>query len=115
MQPIERFVSKVDYLPPAPQILPTLLPLLGNPDSDSSRLVQLIQYDPALTAQILKATKSAALARTQTPVDLFAAVNLLGFREIYRRVAILMGFGLFKISQGGCAVVTEGLWRHSVS
>lgn len=115
MQALDRFLRKVEYLPPAPQILPKLLPLLSNPDSDSTRLVDAIRFDPSVTAQILKACNSAAFGSTQPTADLLEAINLLGFHEIYRRLAIVAGLGLLRVSKPAYGIMTEQLWRHSAT
>jgi putative nucleotidyltransferase with HDIG domain len=110
---IERFLATVDFLPPAPQILAKLLPLLGNPDVEAARIVELIRLDPALTAQILHASNAAALAPSQKTTDLLEAVTMLGFGEVYRRVAIVSGLSLLRVSKDTYGINTEGLWKHS--
>ena len=43
---LDDFINRVKHLPPAPRILPELLALLRQSDVDSSRVVQLVSFDP---------------------------------------------------------------------
>ena len=55
----EAVLSKVKNLPPSLQILPKLLRLLQSEVSDREDIIELINVDPALTAQVLKRSNSA--------------------------------------------------------
>src|SRR5690606_35193195 len=54
MRYIDDFIDKVRTLPPAPRVLPELLALLAEDDVDTSRVVTVISFDPALTANVLQ-------------------------------------------------------------
>jgi putative nucleotidyltransferase with HDIG domain len=111
---IDQFLATIGYLPPAPQVLPKLLPLLADPDTESERIVELIRFDASLTAQVLQASNSAVLAPSQRTTDLVEAVAVLGFREVYRLVAIVAGLSLLRVSTAGYGINAQELWRHSV-
>ena len=62
MQELDDYIAKIKTLPPAPRILPQLLPLLRKDDVDSHRVVELIAFDPAITASVLRLSNSACFA-----------------------------------------------------
>jgi len=112
---IDIFLSTIDYLPPAPQILLKLLPLLANPDTECNHIVELIRFDASLTAKILQTSNSAALAPSQRTSDLFAAVTSLGFREVYRLVAVVTGLSVLRVGRNTYGINGQYFWRHSAT
>ncbi len=78
MEELDTYINKVKTLPPAPRILPELLSLLGQDDTDSSRIVQLISFDPAITACVLRVCNSAYFAGALPADDLQEAIKGYG-------------------------------------
>ncbi|MEW6304182.1 MAG: HDOD domain-containing protein [Verrucomicrobiota bacterium] len=115
MNELDDYIQRVKYLPPAPRVLPQLLLLLGKPDIDSSRVVELITYDAALTANLLRFCNSAYFASATPVADLEEAVNRLGFQLVYRLVAGLSGARALAPQQKGYGMDEGQLWRHSVT
>ncbi|HEY1174270.1 MAG TPA: HDOD domain-containing protein [Verrucomicrobiae bacterium] len=115
MQELDDYIQKVKHLPPAPRVLPKLLTLLGQPNIDSGRIVELIQYDSALTASLLQVCNSAYLASSTPVADLEEAVNRLGFHLVFRLVAGLSGSRTLSPSQKGYGMDEGELWKHSVT
>ena len=91
MQELDDYINKVKTLPPAPRILPELLSLLRKDDVDSSRIVQLISFDPAITASVLRLCNSAYFAGSTPADDLQEAVTRLGFQQVFQLVAAVSG------------------------
>jgi putative nucleotidyltransferase with HDIG domain len=115
MDKADEFLNGIEQLPPAPQILPQLLQALGDEDTDLSLVVDMISFDPALTAEVLK-TCNSAFFRGSAPVDSIAeAVRRLGVQIVYRMVAAVTGARSFMSSHPGSAVNAGILWRHSVT
>ncbi|MBM3822549.1 MAG: HDOD domain-containing protein [Verrucomicrobia bacterium] len=115
MQELDEYINKVKTLPPAPKILPQLLLLLGDPDVDSSRIVELIAYDQALTANVLQLCNSAFFAQATPATDIQEAVTRLGFRQIYQMVAAVSGARALAPPQKGYGIEPGELWKHSVT
>ena len=61
LDPAKRYLDSVTSLPPAPILVAELLTLFRDPDRDVDKVVQLITYEPSLTAQILRTCNSASL------------------------------------------------------
>lgn len=115
MQELDEYINKVKNLPPAPRILPELLTLLRKENVDSSRVVQLISYDPAITASLLRLCNSALFAGSSPATDLDQAVQRLGFRQIYTLVAAISGARALSPAQKGYGINAGELWKHSVT
>jgi putative nucleotidyltransferase with HDIG domain len=112
---LDRFIDSVQALPPAPHILPELLALLGQHDVDTSRLVDLITFDQALTASVLRLCNSPGLAGDERVHDLPNAITRVGLREICRLVTCVIGEGMLGAPQRGYGLARGELWRHSAA
>lgn len=115
MQELDDYIDKVKNLPPAPKILPELLTLLRKEDIDTSRVVDLIAYDPGITAAVLRLCNSAYFAGGAPADDLHEAVARVGFRQVYLLVAAVSGAKLLGPEQKGYGIDTGELWKHSVT
>lgn len=115
MKDLDEYISKVKHLPPAPQVLPKLLTVLNQPDSDSSQVVDCISFDPSLTANVLQLCNSAFFRGVMPADDLNDAVTRLGFNEVYRVVAVVSGQRLLSPPKKGYGINTGELWKHSVA
>ena len=111
----EDYLSQATSLPPAPRVLPQLLVLLSQPNTDSGRLVDLISRDPHLTLSVLRLCNSAYLGNSMPAGDLQEAVTRLGFRQVYQMVATISGASLLAPAQPGYGIGPGELWRHSVT
>jgi HD-like signal output (HDOD) protein len=115
MQPIDKVLSRVEALPSSPQILPKLLTALNDPDSDISRITDLIAFDPGLTARVLQLCNSAAFAGANSITDISEAVNRVGLRSIYKLVAAASGRMALKPTRPVLGLEPELMWKHSVT
>ncbi len=111
----DQLINRVKMLPPAPRILSELLNLLRDEDVAVERIVQLITFDPALTAKVIRRCNSAAFAGTEPVHNLSEAVSRLGFNEIYRLVAAVVSESMLQAPQRGYGIATGELWHHSVT
>jgi len=84
---IEAILKDLKALPVAPQILPKLQSLLGNLNTDTSDLVDLIKLDSGLAAKVLKLSNSAYYARGREVAAIDEAIGLIGYQETFRVVA----------------------------
>jgi putative nucleotidyltransferase with HDIG domain len=115
VDPAKRYLDGVASLPPAPTLVTELLTLFREPDRDVDQVVQLIRYEPALTAQILRMCNSAYFASEQPPGDIFEAVSRLGFYQVYCLVVSIFGARTKAMEGADKGVNVEELWRHSVA
>jgi putative nucleotidyltransferase with HDIG domain len=115
MDAIDAIIEKVNFLRPFPQQVPQLLELLDRDDVDTDQVVDLIAYDPALTANVMRLSNSVIFGSAQPASDLQEAVFCLGFHEVYQLVVVLSSAGTLMPAQKGYGLETADLWRHSVA
>jgi putative nucleotidyltransferase with HDIG domain len=114
MQELDDYINKVKHLPPAPVVLPQLLPLLNQPDIDYSRVAEVITYDQSLTAAVIQTCNSAYFAGRSPVEDIQEAIQRLGFREVYQIVLAVSGARVLGPAQKGYGIAEGELWRHAV-
>ena len=84
MPTLDQLLDQLKILPTAPRILPRLLQLLNNSDAETADVVELVRYDPSLTARILFVCNSAYFRGAEPADDLHEAVARLGFTELFK-------------------------------
>ncbi|HAV63217.1 MAG TPA: hypothetical protein DCY13_12735 [Verrucomicrobiales bacterium] len=114
MQELDDYINKVKHLPPAPRVLPQLLPLLNQADVDCSKVVDVITYDQSLTAAVIQTCNSAYFAGRSPVDDIQEAITRLGFREVYQIVLAVSGSRVLGPEQKGYGIGEGELWKHSV-
>ena len=115
MEELDNYINQVKHLPPAPRILPLLLQILHEPDTDSSKVVELVSLDPGLTANVLQLCNSAYFASAMQVVDIHEAITRLGFQPVYQLVAAISGARALSPPQKGYGIDKSELWKHSVT
>src|SRR3954471_17597959 len=110
---VDALLDGIETLPASPYPLPELSKALTDPNADLNRVVEIISFDPALTAKLLQLCNSAAFSRGNPANDVAQAVNRLGLQTVYRALTALKGPQIFpKPRTGGIDPVD--LWTHSV-
>jgi len=111
---IDSYIARADHLPPAPAVQTQLLGLLGDPNADGAQITNILSYDPALTANILKVTNSSLFAGHEPVQDIHEAVMRLGYTQLYQMVAFVC-WAQSLTRHGACADSDTRLWKHSVT
>lgn len=115
MVDVNEYIQRAHHLVPAPPVLAQLLPLLNRSDADNSKVVELISYNPTLTAGVLKVCNSAFYSRG-TPIDnLQNAVTRLGSKQLTNIVVTVTSAATLSRPQKGYGVEAGQLWDHAVT
>jgi len=114
MLTLDSFIESIDYLPPMPRNVTSLINLLNKTDIDVDQVVELIQYDPALTAQVIRHCNSAFFGGAPAS-DLHEATARVGYSEIFQLVVALSTAGLMRPQQKGYGIEVGELWKHCIS
>lgn len=114
MNNIDQILERFGSLVPAPQILPSLLQALGEEDADINQVVDLISFDPALTAKLLSLCNSTYFGFPTQVGSVSEAVQQLGFQSVYRMVAATAAGRLLAPSHSTEGNHQDDLWKHSV-
>jgi putative nucleotidyltransferase with HDIG domain len=115
MKTVDDYIHATTTLPPAPRIVSELLGYLGQSDVHADRIVELVMVEPALTAKLIRRCNSAAAGLAEPVSNLAEAVTHLGFNEIYRMVAAIVGEDMLSLAQTGYGIAAGELWEHSAA
>jgi putative nucleotidyltransferase with HDIG domain len=105
--------SDLDFLPPSFEILPRLLLLLDDPETNSEAVADLIAVDAGLTADVLRLANMAYFAGSIRVETVQEAIIRLGLREIYRTVMRVVASPVLNSQQKGLERLQ--LWKHSLA
>ncbi|MBC2606916.1 HDOD domain-containing protein [Pelagicoccus albus] len=112
---VEELIKKADTLPPAPEVLPKLVKIMKDPDTDSRDIVQLISTDAAIMAGVLKLSNSGAYSPASPVTDLNDAVAMLGIKEVYRIVNLVSSGDFLEGALPSMEIGKGSLWAHSLA
>jgi putative nucleotidyltransferase with HDIG domain len=108
-------VKNTHALPAAPEILPKLIAMMRNSDTDAGDVVSLIATDPSIVSGVLKLANSSLYAPPNPVTDLGEAVSMLGKREIYRIVSAVTSNSFLNGELSSMDIQKGGLWIHSLA
>ena len=107
-------VAKVRSLPPVSQAALKLVSLLDRPDAGNEDIVDVLKHDSVLTAKLLRACNSPAMALEEPVSSVDQAVFILGHAQILQMVTSLAFGGAMAVELPGYAIQATELWRHSL-
>lgn len=112
---IDKIILKIQQLKPVPAVVHKVLEMVQNQDVDRDQIVELVSYEPAITANLLKACNSAFMGLSVKVDSVHQAVSMLGEQRI---VELVLTQNLSKNmmgSQKGYHLDKGELWRQSVA
>ncbi len=111
----EQIVSKVSSFPTLPAMAGKLLNLLNDPDVTGSEIGKVVQYDPALTANLMKAANSAYLGVATQVLSINEAIFRLGSKWIFQVAVSSLIYSNLRRPVSGYDLSGEDLWMHSIA
>lgn len=112
---LERIFEKLVNLPTFPKVIQKALALLNDPNSSIAKLAELLRYDPAITANILRFTNSAHFGLAQRITDLETALTFLGQQHISEILLASASLPYLNTPIAGYRMEPRDLWRHSIA
>lgn len=115
MKDISRIFKKIHMLNPVSPVVHKVLALADDPESSMSDFVDLVQLDPAITANLLKTCNSAFFGLPVKVDSIQQAVTMLGQQRV---VEMVLAQGLsenLKTAQEGYGIKEGELWNQSVA
>jgi putative nucleotidyltransferase with HDIG domain len=110
----EEIIGRLSSFPTIPVTVNRLLQVLNNQDAVPKEITDVIKYDPALTANVLKAANSAYLGFSKPVESLEDAAFRLGSKWIYQIAVSSLIYSNVKKPAPGYEQSAEDVWRHSV-
>lgn len=115
MKSVAEIIKKLDTLRPTSNIFNRIMECVNDPDGSLSELADIVVYDQALTANLIRICNSAYFGFPVTVNSVDQAVSLLGM-DLTVELAIIGCFGenLTK-AQKGYGLQKGELWKSSVA
>ncbi|MBW2054451.1 MAG: HDOD domain-containing protein, partial [Deltaproteobacteria bacterium] len=82
MNNIESIIKKIDGLKPIPQVASKVMSIAEDPESSMSDLSEVIIYDTAVTANLLKMVNSAYFGLPEKFDSVHQAIVYLGMSQV---------------------------------
>lgn len=111
----DKIIEKISSFPTLPTMASKLMGLLNDAEITASEIGRVIQYDPALTANLLKAANSAYLGQSRSVDSLSEAFFRLGTKWVYQMSVSSLIYSNLHRPVTGYELSGEALWRHSVA
>jgi putative nucleotidyltransferase with HDIG domain len=115
MSAIQELVRDIKNLKPIPPVVHQILEVVDRPDSSMAEVANIIQYDPAVTASVLRTCNSAYFGLKHPAESVQDAVTLLGIDQVVQIVLMKSGVKLLSGKQEGYGLHEGAMWKYSVS
>lgn len=116
MNRIEEILACVSQIPPFPKVAHRVLELLEDPNVNAQHLAEVIQYDQAITANIMKMCNAAYFGLPHKISSIRDAVVILGQNTLKELIMVGASAAFYEGKAGGGYKLEEGeLWKHSVA
>lgn len=116
MSRVEEIINIANHIPPFPKVAMQVLKMLENPKVQVKDLAEVIQFDSAITANLLKTCNASYFALPRKVSSLDDALVLIG-HDILKDIIITSSSARFyKGGAGEGYQLEQGeLWKHSVA
>lgn len=114
LEEVAEQLQKLYRLPPMPALALRILRLTSNPEATARELAELIEFDPSLTAQIMRYARSALFnyqGQIQSVQE--AVTRVLGFDRVAHVALGIASVRAFDVPRQGMLGMDE-FWRHSL-
>ncbi len=108
-------IKDIKNLTPIPAVINQIIEKVDDPTCSMEEIATIIQFDPALTANLIRTCNSAYFG-LKNPVDSVKdAVSILGMDQIVELVLIKAGATNLSKAQKGYGLEKGAMWKYSVS
>ena len=115
MSAIQELVKEIKNLKPVPAVVSQILEVVDQPDSSMARIADIIKYDPAITADVLRTCNAAFFGLKHPAESIKDAVTLLGIDQIVEIVLMKSGAAVLSGKQEGYGLHEGAMWKYAVS
>jgi putative nucleotidyltransferase with HDIG domain len=115
MNLVEAILQSVTQLPPFPAVIQRVLQLVEDPKTSARDVVEVIQYDQSVTANVLMVCNSAYFSLRRPVHSLEEALVRIGFNNLVEIILTRGTSFVFIQACQGYRLQNGELWRHSVA
>jgi len=115
MTVLQQIIKDIRNLTPIPAVVNQIVAMVDDPAVSMDDIARIIQYDPAMTANIIRTCNSAYFGLRNPVESVKDAVSILGIDQIVELVLLKIGAQNLNKSQKGYQLEKGAMWRYSVS
>ncbi|MDX9964161.1 HDOD domain-containing protein [Desulfobacter postgatei] len=115
MSNLQIVIKEIKNLKPIPAVVTSLLEIIDDPNASMKDITKIIQYDPAITADILRTANSAYFGLKRPAETIQEAAMMLGTNHVVDLVMLKLCSQAVKGTQKGYDLHEGALWKYSVS
>ncbi|MBI9089525.1 MAG: HDOD domain-containing protein [Desulfobacterium sp.] len=115
MTAIQELIKEIRQLTPMSPVVNQLMEVMDTPGCAMEDIAAIVQYDPAMTANILRTCNSAYFGLSNPIESVRDAVSLLGMDQILELVMMKAGTRTLEKPQKGYDLEQEAVWKSAVA
>lgn len=115
MSAIKELIREIDNLTPIPAVVNQIMAVYENPGSSMEDIAEIIQYDPMITANILRMCNSAFYGLPRRVESIQDAITMMGMDQVIDMVLMKSGAANLVREQAGYGHNEGELWKQSVA
>jgi len=115
MNRLDEIVRTMENIPPYPKVAQTVVVMLQDPNVSALELAKVIQFDQAITANVLRLCNSAFFGLTRKVSSLEEALMVMGHGTLRDIVMASSSARFFKTDIKGYDLGQGELWLHAVA
>lgn len=111
----QEMAKEIKNLTPIPAVTMSLLRVVDDPNKTMDDVTNIIQYDPAITADVIRSANSAYFGLKYPAETISDAATMLGTDRLVELVLLKVASKIIQGPLGGYGMHEGALWQHSVS
>nr|WP_319396621.1 HDOD domain-containing protein [uncultured Desulfobacter sp.] len=115
MTSLQELIKEIKNLKPIPAVVTSLLGIVDDPNASMKDITKIIQYDPAITADVLRTANSAYFGLKHPAETIQEAATMIGTDRLVDLVMLKISAQVTKGIQQGYDLHEGALWKYSVS
>ena len=115
MTSLQILIKEIKNLKPIPAVVNSLLGIVDDPNASMKDITKIIQYDPAITADVLRTANSAYFGLKHPAETIQEAATMIGTDRLVDMVMLKVSAQVTKGAQKGYDLHEGALWKYSVS
>lgn len=112
---LQDLVKEIKELKPIPAVASRLVEAVDSTDCSMTDIANIIQYDPVVTANVLRTCNSAYFGLKNPAESIKDAVNMLGTDQVVQLALLKSGTQALSGAQKGYKLKRGEMWRYSVA
>jgi putative nucleotidyltransferase with HDIG domain len=116
MSHLEKILDLIDHVPTFPKTAERIMVMLRDPNVTMKKLAEVIRFDQAITANVLKLCNAAYFGLPRKVASLDEALVVIGQETLKNLIVTSSSVPYYRGQAGDGYFLQEGeLWRHSVA